>query len=257
MKRIIYAGDSTVTFNKIASWPQAGLSQGLPLYLKDDVWVRSFAINGRSTRSFIEQGRLAQIDRFLEPGDYLFIQFGHNDEKENDPSRYADPEREFPANLRQFIDTACRHEALPVLITPLARRTFDARGRFMPGSHGAYPDAVRRVAREEGVPCIDLTEASERYLAGTGDIASRALYVYPKDNTHLVMYGAVVYAGMIADGLLSLGDPYADLLVARTAADTDSDGEPAVDPYMACGAADSGQQLRRALEAAYETETES
>ena len=93
MARIIYAGDSTVTFNKIATYPQMGLSQGLLLYLKDEVVLRSFAINGRSTKSFIDQGRLAQIDAYLQDKgseeDFLFIQFGHNDEKQSDAARYA------------------------------------------------------------------------------------------------------------------------------------------------------------------------
>ena len=74
MERIIYLGDSTVTYNHIATWPQTGLSQGLLLYLKDDVFVRSFAINGRSTKSFIDQGRLAAADAYIEPGDFVFIQ---------------------------------------------------------------------------------------------------------------------------------------------------------------------------------------
>ncbi len=256
MKRIIYAGDSTVTFNKIACWPQTGLSQGLLLYLKDDVWLRSYAINGRSTRSFIDQGRLDQIDRFLEPGDYLFIQFGHNDEKKSDPARYADPDTAFPDNLRRFIETARRHQALPVLITPLARRNFDEKGHFIPGSHGAYPEAVRRTAREEGVPCIDLTARSEAWLASLGDYASRRLYVYPKDNSHLMMEGAVAFAGFIADGLLALGEPYADLLVSRRAETTDDDGDPAADPYMVTDRAGTGQMTEAALEAAFAAETE-
>ena len=81
MKRIIWLGDSTVTFNKISTYPQTGLSQGLLLYLKDDVFLRSFAINGRSTKSFIEQGRLSAADSYIDEGDLVFIQFAHNDEK--------------------------------------------------------------------------------------------------------------------------------------------------------------------------------
>ena len=81
MERILYAGDSTVAFNKINTYPQTGMSQALPLYLKDDIQVLSFAKNGRSTKSFIAEGRLAAIERELKEGDYLFVQFGHNDAK--------------------------------------------------------------------------------------------------------------------------------------------------------------------------------
>ena len=88
-----------------------------------------------------------------------------------------------------------------------------------------------QVAAEEGVPGIDLTTVTEEYLRMVGDFPSRALYVFPKDNTHLVMQGAVVFAGFIANGLLELGSPYSDLLVDRMAAGVDDDQDPAVNPY--------------------------
>ncbi len=231
MERIIYAGDSTVTFNKIATYPQTGLSQGLSLYLKDDVFVRSFAINGRSTKSFIDEGRFQQVDDYLQKGDFLFIQFGHNDEKVQDKDRYTRPFNEFQDNLKAFIEMARRHEAKPVILTPIARRLFDEAGKFMPGSHGEYPKAALELAEREGVPAIDLTTVSENYLMTVGDFPSRRLYVYPKDNSHLVMEGAMVMAGFIADGLLKLGSPYSDLLVSRDAVVIDDDVRPAVMPF--------------------------
>ena len=91
MERILYAGDSTVAFNKIHTYPQTGMSQALPLYLKDNIQVISFAKNGRSTRSFIAEGRLAAIEKELKKGDYLFVQFGHNDSKA-DEARHTDPD---------------------------------------------------------------------------------------------------------------------------------------------------------------------
>lgn len=231
MPRIVYAGDSTVTFNKIATYPQTGLSQGLLLYLKDDVIMRSFAVNGRSTKSFIDQGRLDQVDEYLEKGDFLFIQFGHNDAKESDETRYAPADTVFKDNLKRFISVARSNEALPVIFTPIARRYFNEDGRYMPGCHEPYRRAALEVAAEEGVPGIDLTTVTEEYLRMVGDFPSRALYVFPKDNTHLVMQGAVVFAGFIANGLLELGSPYSDLLVDRMAAGVDDDQDPAVNPY--------------------------
>ncbi len=232
MQRIIYAGDSTVTFNHIATYPQTGLSQGLSLYVKDDVFIRSFAINGRSTKSFIDQGRLKAVDEYLMPGDFLFIQFGHNDEKMSDPLRYADPHTTYRDNLKLFVETARKHDAVPVIISPIARRLFDTSGIFLPGSHGEFPEAARIVAEETGCAFIEMTSVSENYIAMLGDFASRPLYVYPKDNSHLTMQGAVVMAGFLADGLLKLGSPYSDLLVPRDAKIIDEDDAPAHQPYM-------------------------
>ena len=97
-------------------------------------------------------------------------------------------------------------------ITPIARRLFDSDGNFRPGSHGAYPEAVRKTGEKLGVPVIDLTTATESYLAGLGDEPSKPLFMFPKDNTHLKPEGAVVMAGFLAEGLKKLNAPYADLL---------------------------------------------
>ena len=232
MKRIIYLGDSTVTWNHIATYPQTGLSQGLLWYLKDDVFVRSFAVNGRSTKSFIEQGRLQEAETYIQEGDFVFIQFGHNDQKQSDPLRYADPYGAYQENLKRMADTAKGKGAYPVILSPIARRLFDNEGNFLPGSHGEYPKAAQELAEREHIPFIELTRKSEQYLTKLGDFASRPLYVYPKDNSHLQVHGAVVMAGFIADGLMALGAPYSDLLVPRDAKIIDEDDAAAVSPYM-------------------------
>ncbi len=232
MQRIIYLGDSTVTWNHIATYPQTGLSQGLLWYVKDDVFVRSFAVNGRSTKSFIDQGRLAAAEAYIQAGDIVLIQFGHNDEKQSDPDRYADPWGLYQENLKRMADTAREKGAFPVLITSIARRYFDEKGNFLPGCHGDYPKAVIDLAKRENIPFIDMTTVTEKYLQKLGDFASRPLFVYPKDNTHLQIQGAVLFAGFIADGLLALGSPYADVLVPRDAKIIDEDEAQACDPYM-------------------------
>lgn len=215
MVKVFYAGDSTVTCNKINDYPQTGLSQGILRYLKDSVWVRPFGFNGRSTKSFIDEGHLAEIDAEIGEGDFLLIQFGHNDEK-SDAERHTDPDTTYQARLLEIADTARRHGAYPVLITSIARRLFDdASGAFLPGSHGAYPAAMLALAAREGIPCIDLCAQTEQYIAMVGDAASRQWFVYPKDNTHLSPSGAVVFAGFICDGLEKLGAPYSDILVQR------------------------------------------
>lgn len=210
MGRILYAGDSTVKFNKIDSYPQTGISQALLLYVKKDVQVRSFAENGRSTKSFIDEGRLDAIDREIKEGDFLFIQFGHNDEKD-DPARHTCPDTEYQENLLRFAEVAKIHKAWPVFITPIARRLFDENGEFEPGSHGPYPAAMKEAARKAGAPVVDLTSVTEEYLAGVGDIWSRPLFVWPKDNTHLKYEGAVLMAGFLCRELKKLGEPYSGL----------------------------------------------
>ena len=214
MAAIFSAGDSPVKFNKIDSYPQTGISQAMLLFLKDGVAMRSFAQNGRSTKSFIDEGRLDGIAREIGEGDFLFIQFGHNDEKD-DPERHTDPETTFPENLMKFIQTARDKGAYPVLITPIARRRFEEKGNLRPGSHGPYPEAIRETGRRAGVPVIDLTAITEGYLAELGDIASKAYFMWPKDNTHLKPEGAVLMADFLCRELEKLGEPYSGLLASR------------------------------------------
>lgn len=214
MVKIFYAGDSTVTYNKIDSYPQTGLSQGMLRYLKDEVWMRPFGFNGRSTKSFIEEGHLKEIAEEIETGDFLLIQFGHNDEK-TDPERHTDAYGSYQENLRCMIQTARERGAYPVLITSIARRLFQEDGSFCAGSHGDYPQAMRKLAEEEKVPLVDLCRITEQYLAATGDLASRPWYVWPKDNTHLKPEGAVLFAGFLAAELEKLGEPYTSLFVSR------------------------------------------
>ncbi len=211
MTTVYYIGDSTVARNNIHSYPQTGMSQALHLYLKESVRIESHAKNGRSTKSFLEEGRFGPVEAALAPGDFLFIQFGHNDEKP-DPARHTDPDTTFRENLLRFVRGAEKAGAYPVLLTPIARRLFDEGGSFLPGSHGAYPEAVRKTAREANVPVIDLTAMTEEFLARLGDGQSRPLFVWPRDNTHLKPEGAVKMAGFLARGLEALGEPYSTLL---------------------------------------------
>ena len=211
MRRIFYIGDSTVAFNKIHTYPQTGMAQGLPLYLKDDVQVVSLAKNGRSTKSFLDEGLFVAAQQGMKSGDFLFIQFGHNDEKE-DPARHTEPFGSYRENLKFFIEEARARGANPVMITPIARRLFDCQGKFLPGSHGQYPEAMRQLGEKLQVPVADLTAITENFLAELGDEPSKPLFVWPKDNTHLKAEGAVKMAGFLAAELERFGGIYADLL---------------------------------------------
>ncbi len=210
MPTIYYIGDSTVAFNKIDTYPQQGITNALGLYLRDGVDLRPYGRNGRSTKSFLEEGVFEAVQEQLRPGDFLFIQFGHNDEKP-DPARHTDPETTFSANLVHFLTCAREKGAHPLLITPIARRLFDEQGNFLPGSHGAYPEAIRRVGARYQVPVADLTALTENWLPTVGDDPSKPLFMWPVDNTHLKPEGAVRMAGFLVEELRRIGGIYGAL----------------------------------------------
>ena len=169
---------------------------------------------------------LLRIAERIAEGDFLFIQFGHNDEKKQDPSRYTDPFSEYMLNLEKFVNTAREKKALPVLITPLERRCFVEGDQLGLGEHSDYVAAMKQTAEKLKVPLIDLYSMSRAELRKAGAKKSKDWYmqlpkgVYPSymeglaDNTHLRYEGAVMYAGCIARGLKELGGRYSDLLVA-------------------------------------------
>lgn len=211
MNRIFYIGDSTVQLNKIDTYPQTGMSQVLELYLAPGIRVVPHGKNGRSTKSFLDEGLFQPVQQEMGKGDFLFIQFGHNDEKP-DEARHTDPFGSYQDNLRFFIREARQAGAYPVLITPIARRLFDANGSFLPGSHADYPEAMRQVGDQEHVPVADLTTLTEHFLAELGDEPSKPLFAWPVDNTHLKYEGAVRMAGFLAGELERFGSLYNNLL---------------------------------------------
>lgn len=223
MTTIFWAGDSTVKQNTILTFPQTGIGQAFDLYTRRyHVQIANFAENGRSTKQFIDEGRLIPIYDQIKQGDFLFIQFGHNDEKVDDPARYADPDGEFCVNLEKFVNVARNKGAYPVLITPLTRRNFrDPSHKF---THDRWAQAMRRTGEKLSVPVVDLTKMSEELVDSLPPEQSAKLYMnipagvyrhYPEgktDDTHLQPEGAIVFAGLIARGLKQLGGVYADLL---------------------------------------------
>jgi len=213
MNRIFYIGDSTVQLNKIDTYPQTGMSQVLELFLAPGIQVMPHGKNGRSTKSYLDEGLFVPVQEQMGEGDYLLIQFGHNDEKA-DPARHTDPYGAYQENLRFFIREARNRGATPVLITPIARRLFDESGRFLPGSHGQYPEAVRQVGAQMDVPVADLTVLTEEFLSQLGDESSRPLFVWPVDNTHLKYDGAIQMVRLLCQELERFGSPYRQLLYA-------------------------------------------
>ena len=223
--RIFWAGDSTVAQNTYLTYPQTGIGQAMGLYLRPGVVVCNHAINGRSTKSFMDESRLAAIYDIIEAGDYLFIQFGHNDEKREDPARFTESFGEFMENLERFVNVARNKGANPVFITPLYRRLFSEDGILMENTHLDYPDAMKETGRRLNVPVIDLCSMSEDLLKKTPLSVSEKWFMnlqpgeYPSceagkvDNTHLTWHGAVIFAELVAEGLKKLGGDYAGLLL--------------------------------------------
>ena len=196
-------GDSTMADKDLSKEnPERGWGQRLPSHLDTMVTVCNYAQNGRSTKSFIDRGLWDQVKKDLKPGDYLFIQFGHNDSKVDDPARYAPAFGAYQENLRKFVGYAQSAGAKPILFTPVSRRWFDAEGNLKKDCHGDYPDAVFQVAEEYDVPVIDANAITQEWLESLGDEASRKYYMWVKpgtcprhpdgltDNTHTNVAGA-------------------------------------------------------------------
>lgn len=191
--RVFMAGDSTMA-DKDPKILEYGWGQALPRFFRDPTMVRNHAMNGRSTLSFITEGRWQRMVDALQPGDFAIIQFGHNDEKIDKPGVGTDVATAYRDNLRRFIREVRAKHASPILATSVCRRKFEANGRLI-DTHGAYPDALRAVAAEEQVPLLDLQRATAQWLQGVGDEPSKKFFAtFPdgrQDDTHFVEAGAV------------------------------------------------------------------
>ncbi len=230
---VFMIGDSTMANKKLdGNNPERGWGQMLPGFFTEDIRVDNHAVNGRSSKSFIDEGRWDRVIAQVQKGDYVFIQFGHNDEKP-DEARHTDPGTTFDANLRRFVRETREKGGIPVLFSSIVRRNFrvdstavlkddhpdEATGHHyeegdeLIDTHGAYLDSPRRVAQEEGVAFIDMNRLTHELVQGMGPEESKKLYMWipanwvpacPKgkeDNTHLNIYGARVVAGLAADAV--------------------------------------------------------
>jgi lysophospholipase L1-like esterase len=208
---VFLAGDSTMAEKLPNKRPETGWGEQLQGFFDAaKVKVENHAQNGRSTRSFIAENRWQAIVDKVKEGDYVFIQFGHNDEKVG-TDRYASPE-DYRKNLVRFIVDVRGKKGVPVLLTPVMRRRFDEHGVFQ-DTHGEYPNVVRAVAAEYKVAMIDMHRKSEGVIKRYGPEESRKLFLqlkpdensnYPKgieDNTHFSPVGAKIMAGLAAEGI--------------------------------------------------------
>ena len=225
VQRIWIAGDSTASPYGPERAPRTGWGQVFGGWFGPGIVVENRAQNGRSSRSYIEEGWFGQYEARIASGDLLLIQFGHNDGKIDDPRRYNEPGAAFRHWLTRYIEVARKAGATPVLVTPVARREFA--GREPVDTHGAYARTVRELAAAEQVALVDLGARSMDLLRVLGPEASRAWFLRDAvtgddDNTHFSTYGAHAMACLVADGLKQLA------LVAATDFVRDTDcGAPA------------------------------
>ena len=222
-QRIFLIGDSTMANKKAIDAPETGWGQVFHRLFTDAVEIQNHAVNGRSTRSFRTLGHWKAVHDQLRKGDYVFIQFGHNDQKEGDTLRYASAQTDYRANLERYIRETEAKGAVPVILTPVMRRKFDENGKLT-DQHGEYPAVAREVAHKHRLTLIDMHAASWKILEEQGEKNSRKIFmhypggVFPKfpdgitDNTHFSPYGAALMANIVAGELMQQSHPLRNFL---------------------------------------------
>lgn len=208
---IYLVGDSTMSEKDVRAYPETGWGTPFAYFFGEYVIVENHARNGRSTRTFLEEGRWDPIFENLKAGDYVFIQFGHNDEVQS-KEQSTTPDN-FQNNLKKYIRDTRAKEANPVLLTPIARRKFNDEGE-LEDTHELYSELMREVAASENVPLIDMDVKSQTLLKKLGPEKSVFLYNhlepgqnpnYPdglKDDTHFNEMGARRMAELVLEGII-------------------------------------------------------
>jgi len=220
---IFLIGDSTCANKPLDDNPERGWGQLFPNYFTNEIEIQNHAVNGRSTKSFITEHRWDTVMSRLKAGDYVMIQFGHNDQKVEDSNRSAPAHTLYKENLIRFINDVRSKGANPILITPVMRRKFDVQGKFV-DQHGDYPGVVKEVAAQMNVSLIDLYKSSEALIIKEGVENSKRLFLNippnhfknykgkEEDNTHFSEYGASSMASLVCQGIKDQDLPLAKYL---------------------------------------------
>lgn len=199
---IFLAGDSTVRDYDESQYPQAGWGQFLGNYLIGNIAIKNYAVGGLSSKTFITEGHLAQIQSEIAENDFLFIQFGHNDSTPDRVERYTEPFGDYKTYLQEYIDLAKKKQATPILFTPVARLNYQDDG-FSP-NFIEYCEAMKEVAAENDVLLIDLMTFGVHYLSTIGYTKAEELYmiaVNGTDCTHFTEKGADAMAQIVCEQL--------------------------------------------------------
>ncbi|WP_051251469.1 fibronectin type III domain-containing protein [Paenibacillus harenae] len=215
---VYIAGDSTVQTYDPYWEPEAGWGQMLPRFFGTEVAFKNHAIGGRSSKSFILEGRLDEILRTIRPGDYFLVQFGHNDATKSVPERYASPS-DYKNYLKTYVNGARQRGATPILVTPMGRRDFNAETGKFNVSFPEYVQAMKEVASELNTELVDLSTLSVAYYDSIGAQATLSVFLHVEpgiyqafpngsaDNTHFQEYGAIQIARLLAGGIQELNAP--------------------------------------------------
>lgn len=205
---IFLCGNSTVVDQENEPWASWG--QMIPRFFSSEIAIANHAESGESANTFIAAKRLKKVLSEMKKGDYLMVEFGHNDQKQKGPGKGA--YYSFMTNLKTFIDEVRAKGGQPILLTPTRRRKFDKEGRTV-NTHGEYPDAVRWIAAKENVPLIELNNMTGTLYEALGEEESKKAFVhYPMgsfpgqtkelaDNTHFNPYGAYQIAKCVIEGM--------------------------------------------------------
>lgn len=216
------AGDSTIAIKETKAYPETGWGMPFAYFFDSSVTVKNIAKNGRSTRTFISEKLWESISTNIQEGDYVFIQFGHNDESKEKTDRYTSPE-DYKANLIKFISETRAKKGNPVLLTPVSRRKFKDTTQIP--THEVYSALVREVAKEQNVPMIDLDTKSMELYQKFGAETSKLLFLqlkpgehpnYPdgkEDNTHFNELGARLIAQIVLQSIRDIKLELADRIV--------------------------------------------
>jgi lysophospholipase L1-like esterase len=209
-------GDSTMANKENPDKnPEHGWGQMLPLLLTTGIEIQNHATNGRSSKSFRTEGRWDKVKKQLTKGDFVIIQFGHNDQKINDSVRFTNPYTQYRANLERYVQETREKGAIPILMTSIVRRNFNENGVLV-DTHKEYPLVTRMVAQDLKVPFVDLQLLTEQLEISYGPENSRKLHLhykkgenayYPEgkdDDTHLSRLGAESIAKLAANSLKTL-----------------------------------------------------
>ena len=209
---IFMAGDSTMSIKETKAFPETGWGMPFQYFFDSSVTVVNKAKNGRSTKTFISEGLWESIITNVKEGDYVFIEFGHNDESKEKVERYTTPD-EYKENILRFINETKVKKGIPVLLTPVSRRRFKD-GQALQ-THEIYSALVRSIAKETGVLFIDLDEKTRLLYQQFGEQYSKYLFLqlkpgehpnYPdgkEDNTHYNELGARLAAQLVLEDLKS------------------------------------------------------
>jgi lysophospholipase L1-like esterase len=220
---IFLVGDSTMADKPRQELPERGWGQLFRERVLPTATVENHAVNGRSTRSFIDEGRWQKVVDSLKPGDWVIVQFGHNDQKSADPSRFTEPHGAYRENLVRFVRDVKGRGAHLILATPVVRRKWSPAGKLL-DTHGEYPAVVREVAEQEHVPLLDLQKSTADLETKYGVEASKKLHLWfapgehpqlpegLQDDTHFPELGAKLVANLVVLKIVELKLPLAEHL---------------------------------------------